>query len=498
MAKLRFHVSKLRCLGWISPILFLASSCSSIPVGHVPANDVNFTVAPEHIVRREADRAVGINLNYIRDADANRPAHTRPLRVALRDLGVRWLRYPGGEKSDFHLWSQPPYNRAKSTSFGNYTKFPGQRIDFDKFIAIARETRAEPFVVVGFDSEKRTGRTRAEWLRDAVEWVRYANVKRGYGVKYWEIGNENWNHETATPQEMAGIVAEFSTAMKRVDPSIQIGASGSGAKWWAGFLPKASRHLDFITLSLYTTGGWPGFSYWAQHPNVDLIYEARLALESIDRFAAPADRRRLQLVVTETNAIDWLKGGWNGRNTLGRSLVIFDQIGRLLSEPRIRATMLWGTRWMNDADAQRDVSYALSRRNEILPTGQALALWGQFIQSDLIQVTGGNAGVSAFASRSRDGKTVVVWVLNRSLADVPSVSISISGKSVFRTAMGYQWTGKGPNDLRPLLKEVVTPDVKENRLEAFPIPATSISVIEFSERPTRQATPSATKPSTSS
>lgn len=463
---------------WVVPASFLLSSCTSAGTKAPDARDVNFSISADGVLRRDADRALGININYIRDSDVNRTRGARPLRTALRELGVRWLRYPGGEKSDFHLWSKPPYERARSSSFSAYAKFPGRRIDFDDFIFTARAIDAEPYVVLGFDSEKRTGRTKEEWLRDAVEWVRYSNIRRGYGVKYWEIGNENWNNNTATPEAMASVVAEFSSAMKRVDPSILVGASGSDAKWWSRFLPKASQFLDFVTLSLYTTGGWQSYKNWIRRPNTDLIEGARTALSSIDRFTAPSGRDRMELIVAETNAINWSKGGWKGDNTLGRSLVTFDTIGRLLAEPRIRATMLWGTRWMDDADAERNVFYALSPQNGILPTGQALGLWGHFLQSDLIKVAGGNSLVSAYGSRSRNGKTLVVWILNRTMDWVPGSSVSFSGELAYRTASVWHWTGDGPNDPHPVMRKGAVYDVRENRLELSPIPPLSVSVIE--------------------
>ncbi|MGE5527817.1 MAG: hypothetical protein ACM3X6_01565, partial [Patescibacteria group bacterium] len=34
---------------------------------------------------------------------------------------------------------------------------------------------------------------RQDLIDTAAAWVRYANVVKGYGVKYWEIGNEAWD-----------------------------------------------------------------------------------------------------------------------------------------------------------------------------------------------------------------------------------------------------------------------------------------------------------------
>lgn len=62
--------------------------------------------------------------------------------------------------------------------------------------------------------------------QEAASWVHYANVVKGYGVHYWQIGNEmegNW--ETGGPldaQDYARRYSEYFTAMKAEDPTIAI------------------------------------------------------------------------------------------------------------------------------------------------------------------------------------------------------------------------------------------------------------------------------------
>ena len=54
------------------------------------------------------ERPIGINVNYLKDDDALRPKG-RHLSDAVAEIGVGWIRYPGGEKYDWHLCSAPPY-----------------------------------------------------------------------------------------------------------------------------------------------------------------------------------------------------------------------------------------------------------------------------------------------------------------------------------------------------------------------------------------------------
>ena len=37
------------------------------------------------------------------------------LAEAIAQMGARFLRYPGGEKSDSYLWSVPPYSHSQPT-----------------------------------------------------------------------------------------------------------------------------------------------------------------------------------------------------------------------------------------------------------------------------------------------------------------------------------------------------------------------------------------------
>ncbi len=446
------------------------------------AAPVTLTVESDKVVRHGADRFVGVNLNYIRDADANR-AGARPLDAALLDLGVRWLRYPGGEKSDFHLWAQPPYDVPHPVSFGGYAKFAGTRMDFDAYIAHCRAAHAEPYVVVGYDTEKRTGRTEAQWLESAAAWVRYANIKKKYGVHYWEIGNENWNNGKATPQEMAGIVSRFSRAMKAVDPSVKIGASGNSQQWWAAFLPTAAPALDFLSLSLYNCWEWKGYDHFVRHPDEDTIGDVKTALKAIDHDAPPADRARLKVIVAETNSKDYSDKGWPGTNTLGHTLVTFDTLGRVMAQPRVLAAMVWTTRWMDDGEAKSSQWYALGPSNETLPTGRAIALWGQFAQSEMLAVSGGVGGVSGYASRSPDGGTLTVWVLNRDLAPADDVRIALHASVSYRRATVYQLSGTGPDDPNPRWGPLRTRAVTENGVSGLSCPGVSVTVLVLRTAP---------------
>lgn len=129
--------------------------------------------------------------------------------------------------------------------------------------------------------------------------------------------------------------------------------------------------------------------------------------EPLNLYAPVANRGRLRFIVTETNSKDFFKGGWPSACTLGYALVTFDTLGRVMEQKRVLSAMVWTTRCMADAKARNDPFYALGPANEILLAGPAVALWGQFIQINLIAVTGEQGTLTPYASCSQNGRNML-------------------------------------------------------------------------------------------
>ncbi|MCE5300749.1 MAG: discoidin domain-containing protein [Spirochaetia bacterium] len=77
--------------------------------------------------------------------------------------------------------------------------------------------KAQPVIIVNVGSSN---------PETAAAWVKYANIKKGYAIKYWEIGNENGGQwEAGGPMNVYDYTRKFIKyyeAMKAVDPSITI------------------------------------------------------------------------------------------------------------------------------------------------------------------------------------------------------------------------------------------------------------------------------------
>jgi alpha-L-arabinofuranosidase len=90
-----------------------------------------------------------------------------------------------------------------------------------EFINSFGPVKASPLIIVNLGSGT---------PQMAAAWVKYANKIKGYGIKYWEVGNENGGQwETGGPMNVYDYTRrfiKFYEAMKAEDPSITIIAQG--------------------------------------------------------------------------------------------------------------------------------------------------------------------------------------------------------------------------------------------------------------------------------
>src|SRR6476661_3872515 len=109
-------------------ILLVVLLLTPLVGGHALAQDV-IAIDVGSIVADTSRRQIGINTNYLLDDDANRAGALRSLTEALREAGVKYLRYPGGEKSDGLLWSVWPYATSGPT-LARWAPQNGQNVEW--------------------------------------------------------------------------------------------------------------------------------------------------------------------------------------------------------------------------------------------------------------------------------------------------------------------------------------------------------------------------------
>ena len=467
---------------------------------------------------------LGINLNFLMDGQYYENPK-RPLSEALKEMGVGYLRYPGGEKSDNMLWSLPPFEKPEPTlaRYGefemrecfaefidkDYRHFKPFILGFDEFIELCREINAEPVVVVPYDTmfippmPGCTIPTKEQLLQNAVEWVRYANIRMGYGVKYWEIGNESYiiaHRSGASARDYARDLIEFSNAMKAIDPSIIIAANGpncvhdnekavsvmdcgEGLDWWSEVLRYGSQHIDRIAFHNYPCLGWGGYEYYATK-DTNLIEAPHKVKEILEHHVGSAEAKRIKLMLTETNSADWsawIPGGdksvWSYSANLGHALVLADIIGSHLMLDYVENILVWNTRWvLNNKKPIYEFWDSLDENNDLLPAGVVISMWGQNLLDEMLPIEAPK-GFSVYLCATSNREHINLFLINKT-EKLQNISINMSGDGEkYNIQSAKIFTGNDSNDTSPHCTDMILADYVPGNTVV--VPAVSFSVISF-------------------
>jgi hypothetical protein len=420
------------------------------------------------------------------------PDAGQTLEEALKYMGVKYLRYPGGEKSDLYLFGLPPYEKAQPAlaRTGGLADYPGvitddgrlvyDPLDFDEYMAICRSLDAEPVVVVAADcyllnvhkGEKLS--SREDLIRNATEWVRYANIKKKYGVRYWMIGNESWNsnNENSNAGIYARDVIDFSMAMKAVDSSILIIPNGAGEEFFKTVIEKAGDYIDRICVSNY--GVFDFFRGYDTYRDTSkcLIWPAMTPISSIEKFATEAQKKRLKVIVAEFGAIDWAQH-WTWNNDMGHAIVVFDMAGQLMVQPQVEFSCFWNTRWIeSESNPGRDHD-ALDKDGNILPTGYSLMIWNKFLGKKMVKAEPSNS-IIPYASIDPEPGRLFVYFINKT-EKAEKVKLSADRYKIKSIVQAWEYVGKTSDDMHPVWqKKELTSGTKKVDLKGL-----SISVLEL-------------------
>jgi alpha-L-arabinofuranosidase len=452
---------------------------------------VTIKIFPDSTVNTVAHHPIGINLDYFMDDDNYlKPAiHTAN---ALKSMGVRYLRYPGGNKSDLYLFSVPPFEKSQPTlartgkgSVGYERVIKDNReykfdvLDFDEFIKMCRETNCEPIVVVAADEymgnyPPGTRVTNREGLiQNAVEWVRYANIKKNYKVRYWMIGNECWhdNNENSTAEIYARDVVDFSKAMKSIDPTIFVIPNGHTPEFCETVLGIAGDYIDYLCISNY-----PVYQYKAGYATYrdtvqDLMGPVNSALKAMDSSNMSED---FKLIIAEYGPFDWGKN-WPMINDMGHALCNFEMTGEQLLSPRVEFSCFWNTRWINNDSVENSVYDALDKNGNFNAVGYGMMIWGKYLGEKMVRTTR-TTHIRTFASYSPNENMLCLYLMNKGGEDSP-VNISIEGFSIKSVEFCGQLKGTGPDDVDPLWVDNIS--LTPGKLKKLNLPGVSITVLKM-------------------
>ncbi|NOY79483.1 MAG: hypothetical protein GXP31_00620 [Kiritimatiellaeota bacterium] len=368
-------------------------------------------VTPQQVVRRINPLIFGANFLFMVDTDA--ALADGRVAEALRGIPCRLLRFPGGDVADNYHWKTHTLDNPKWWP----TKQGPDTTDTDEFMAFRRKVGADAILVVDLESGFVHDNIEAA-VQEAAAWVEYCNRQKGYGVRYWEIGNETYLYNPGpkrrhkrvpvSARQYARAYLRFSRAMKAVDSSIKVGAVGpispdttvslgdrkDTTPWWPTVLDTTRDELDFVVVH----------QYFRVPPNAPLdVARGIIRLRAFLETHLPD--RRIEIALTE----------WNINKTgklrgVDRLLTVAEAVGEFL-RGGVDLACFWPMRFRSKvwrAAALLDID-----TGEPLPAYRALQVFASSNGTQLVECRVSNPMIYACATVSATDGELVVFLINR-------------------------------------------------------------------------------------
>ena len=433
----------------------------------------------------------GVVSCWLLDSDIERPRKTS-FTNAMKDMGVKYIRFPYGHLGDNYLWdADGDWGNKLTPKVATFTQTPGswtwavnqstgefiKDMDFDEYISICKNVGAEPMVVVNILSYKyKDGPTYEQLKKSAIEWVRYANITKKYGVKRWALGNEVDHHpEFISQAEYKALYSDFAKAMKEVDPSIWIGPGLLG-NWHAAMLAHDPANIDFICAHNYLFGyDWADQEYegWKTATD-DMMSNVAKCQTAVNNSTIP----NTEIHVTEMNSYPWV--GSNGDNDdLFRALAYGEMVLNACSYEDVKATYVWNTHgpWGGEnANASYNI---LDLDNNREPRGDIIKLINENLLDHYVDVPRVTGFIRSYASIDESNKNLILILINKNSVS-EKLEIKVSGFASTSSYSIQEYTGSGPYDESPELSVKKQIETEPGKI-SLELKAVSMTVIKMSK-----------------
>jgi len=389
------------------------------------------------------------------------------LLKAVSDLQPSIIRWPGGFYAERYRWKDGigPQSKRQPYSLALWDDVDVNSFGTDEFVAMCRKVKAEPVIAIN------TGRyddktPRSVYLQEACEWLEYCNgpsdspwgslrAKNGhpepYGIKYWEIDNEVW---LVGLDNYVKIVDDFTAALKKVDPSIQIilcGGGGLDNKWRENWNPRLMAACgdkgEYLSIHKYESA--------KMFATGSYTFEAHF--KELEQMIANSTNPEMKVFVSEWGAmsIDWQSGLYAGSLLNG-----FERHGNTIQMacPALFLRHSSARDW-NNAFINFNSSSWFAGANYVV-----MKLWREHYLPLRVSLKNDTGVINAVATKSADGNVVIVKMVNPASMEVPvQITLPIAFESnsavmqkIDPGSVTARNTFKSPNEIHSMPGEVKT------------------------------------------
>ncbi|HEX7453038.1 MAG TPA: hypothetical protein VF294_12165, partial [Polyangiaceae bacterium] len=373
-----------------------------------------------------------------RDTEAGVPVSVSPLVISTVNRTPRtttasvnyweWLRIGNGTLGTESLVAalKPALLRIGGHNNDANTPQPFGNEELDTAVAYARAIGAEPILQVPLLADT-SGKPAT--AAGAATMVKYANVTKGYGIKYFAVGNEpdiyaaqgSLIDPTApakpgyTPADYCASATAYVTAMKAVDATIQIVGPDLAYKYQAG-----SADSDWLTPILSQCGDL--FDVIAIHRYPFDAKRATLAAAKSDPAVFRSAIASVRGILTATGqggkplALTEMNVAYNASacvldaapGTVGSALWLADSLGTAI-DLGLWTSAVWD---IADTDDWALGLIGMPPAHTPRPAYYAYALYADHFGPTLLDAPSVPPGVSAHASRNQADDATEVIVVN--------------------------------------------------------------------------------------
>ena len=198
-----------------------------------------------------------------------------PDAVALaKEMNTPLIRFGGNFTSSYH-WTDGigPLDKRKSMLNNSWGIPEYNSFGTDEFLEFCRQVGAQPQVALNLGSGS---------PQEAADWVRYIDEHwSAHSGLLWELGNElwgNWNLAYPTRDQLAARTAEYSKAIRAVDPTARLIATGADPEvfksWNTVELTNPPGTFDYLSTHFVVGTG----EVLLKNPSQDFVASAAFAL----------------------------------------------------------------------------------------------------------------------------------------------------------------------------------------------------------------------------
>ncbi len=337
---------------------------------------------------------------------------------------------------DSNYYHNGEFTTIMSSNMSGWDYTP--QLDFDEFIALCKTLGAEPVVLLPIYAAYYTGvgahMTDEELYTAHEDFVRYANVTKKYGVKYWEIGNEDDIHAnngnsvlTATVPVYAAIFNALVPRLKAVNDEatenhVEL-ECGANTFWdtsrWKALLPLIKANMGFAVVHQYSA-----FTTYEMFRDLDV--ERINLTDDFDSynqiFVDHFNKARTELndpaipskvLVTELSSHCTYEPANPKNNSLWKGLHNIQLLLINASRPNVLGTMNWVTWYAGTIDKTFNV-FTDDQQDTLSPVGMTLSVVGDHLYPVTKTRLQPAPNVELWVSHSQDWSKMSVFILNRS------------------------------------------------------------------------------------